>query len=67
MVYKSFDEFPTWLKVRIQQVAGERAEFWVNENIPALGNKTVLSVMNSEDGEQRLRAYFRTLDGHFRL
>lgn len=67
MEYKSFDELPTWIKSRIQQVAGDRAEFWVNEKIPALGNKTVLSVMNLEDGEQRLRSYFRALDGHFRL
>lgn len=67
MVYKSFDDLPAWLKDRIQQLAGDRAESWVHENVPALGNKTVIAVMNLEDGEQRVRAYLRAVDGHFRL
>lgn len=67
MVYKSFDDLPVWLKNRIQQLAGDRAESWVHENVPALGNKNVISVMNLEDGEQRMRAYLRAVDGHFRI
>ena len=67
MVYKSFKDLPDWLKERIQQLAGSQAESWVHENVPALGNKTVINIMNLKDGEQRMRTYLRAVDGHFRL
>jgi hypothetical protein len=67
MDYKTFDDLPAWLKDRIQQLAGDRAESWVHESVPALSNKTVIAVMNLEDGEQRMRAYLRAVDGYFRL
>lgn len=67
MVYKSYDDLPAWLKGRIQQLAGDRANSWVHENVPALGNKTVIAVMNLEDGEQRMRVYLHAVDERFRL
>lgn len=67
MDYKSFHDLPVWLKDRIQLLAGDQAESWVHESVPALGNKTTIEVMNLKDGEQRMRAYLRAVDGHFRL
>ncbi|MEO0575473.1 MAG: hypothetical protein AAF004_08415 [Pseudomonadota bacterium] len=67
MVYKSLNDLPLWLRERIAKLAGDQAESWIHDEVPALGKKSVIEVMNLEDGEQRIRAYLQAVDGHFRL
>ncbi len=67
MVYKSFSDLPPWLTERIAQLEGVQAESWAREPIPALGKKSIIETMNLEDGEQRVRAYLQTIEGHYRL
>jgi len=67
MLYKSLNDLPVWLRDRVSKLAGDQAESWVHDEVPALGKKSVIEIMNLEDGEQCIRAYLKAVDGHFRL
>lgn len=66
MAYSTFRDLPSWLEERVFNIAGNQSELWVDEKIPALGERSIIEVMNLKDGEQRIRAYLSTVNGHFR-
>jgi len=68
MKYRSFNDLPNHIRRRIQAVMpSAKVAEWVQEGIPALGNRSILDVMN-EDGEEadeRVLQFLMKIEGYF--
>jgi hypothetical protein len=58
--YIRFSDLPNHIRTRILEsrvVSEDEVQAWVKHPIPALAQKSVLEVMNSDDGEQAIIGY----------
>jgi hypothetical protein len=60
-----FPQLPNWVQVKIRELNVSDPETWIQQSIPALGNRSVLEILRTPDGELVLRDYFAKVIGHF--
>src|SRR5262245_21702121 len=60
-----YSRLPLWIRAQIEQLAIANAEEWVLKAIPALGDRPVAELANSDDGQAQLRAFFMKVAGKF--
>ena len=64
MKYSDFDNLPPGLKKRIKNLHPRDYKDWVNESIPALYNRSILRVMNSDDGLAIVSQYLKKVESY---
>ncbi len=61
-----FDSLPEWLQAPIKQMRPKDYATWINEPVPALHGRSVVTVFKMGDtGEQELREYITKVIGQF--
>jgi hypothetical protein len=67
MKYKTFTDLPNHIRRRVEVVAPSTdLQHWVMERIPALGNRSVLDVMNEDgDAEEKVLQFLVKVEGYF--
>ncbi len=64
--YQKFTDFPDWATSRIYKFRPDDAETWIFNPVPALGNQSILDVINQgEAGKVKVRLYLNNLMGKF--
>ena len=56
---------PMWVKAKIEELGVSNAEDWIQKKIPALGNRSVVELASSSEGQAVLRDYFSKVIGRF--
>ena len=62
---KKFSELPQWIQVKIKELGVADPDNWVYRQIPALDGRSVIELLNANDGEDLLRSYFAKVGGRF--
>ena len=60
-----FERLPLWVRLEVREIGILDPERWVNDPIPALGNRSVLEVAASDDATKVLSEYFAKVKGRF--
>ncbi len=64
--YKEFAELPAWVTKPVRVFRPNDAGTWVFAPVPALGDRSVMDLMNSNDDDQKLvRQYLLNVMGKF--
>ena len=63
--YLSLTDFPQHIKNVILSIKKDNAEVWITKKIPALSNKSILEVMNEDNGDQYVIDYLNRIKGYF--
>lgn len=58
-----WSRLPPWVKTKVEELGIANAEEWIQQRIPALGQKSVIELAFSKDGETLLRDYFTKVIG----
>lgn len=59
------ERLPHWVRLEVGKMGISEPERWVNDPIPALGNRSVLEVAGSDDATKVLSEYFAKVKGRF--
>ena len=65
MATESFQDLPKGIQDRIIRLHSENAERWACQKIPALGNRSILEVMDEDDGYRNVCELLGKLEGHW--
>ena len=65
LIITEFSKLPLWVRQKINEFGVSDPENWIKKPIPALGERSVLEVLNSQGGEVVLRDYFAKIIGRF--
>ncbi len=64
-----YDSLPSRVRAALKSIdrgPGPETDVWLQEVIPALGNRSIMQVLAGfEDGESRIVAYCNTVKGKF--
>jgi len=64
--YDMFHDIPENIRLRLAAFSSpERREAWINKPVAALGGRSILETLNSEEGEKKLDEYLLKIEGHF--
>jgi hypothetical protein len=66
--YKVLSDLPQWMRGRISGYELTDSSQWVHKKIPALGNRSIIEVMNGEpNGEGMIRDFMDRIGGEFEM
>lgn len=61
--YNSYEDLNPGIQNRIKQIAGADIETWLRKPVPALDNKSILELLNEDDGYQKVCKYLTKVEG----
>jgi uncharacterized protein (DUF2384 family) len=61
-MYLEFKDLPAGIQKKIEFVIGKDVEDWVHKPIPALRGKSIMEMINSENGEREIRLYLQRVE-----
>jgi hypothetical protein len=64
-MYTSLDDLPNNVRQRVIAVGEIDPRAWVLQAIPALDNKSIVEVMNEQDGLVQVLRFLQQVIGHF--
>lgn len=64
--YQDFNDLPARVQSRILEAGEPDPRTWVLTKIPALGGRSIIEVMNVEDGESQVAVFLTQVSGKFR-
>jgi uncharacterized protein (DUF2384 family) len=63
MKYERLSDLPLRVQRRVVDLARSNPEEWVLKPIPALENRSIIDIMNSDEGEERVAQFLLRLEG----
>jgi hypothetical protein len=64
-MYETFDDLPNAVRQLVVQVGEIDLRSWVQRACPALSGKSIIEVMNEENGLERVMTFLRRVAGRF--